>query len=125
MERYELQVLDSYENRTYSNGQAGAVYKQHIPLVNASRPPGEWQSYDVVFTAPRFAAEGTLERPAFMTVFHNGVLIQNHVELRGPTLYIGEPAYEAHADRAPLLLQDHDNPVSYRNIWVREVPPAP
>jgi hypothetical protein len=121
MERYELQVLDSYENRTYSNGQAGAIYKQHIPLVNASRPPGEWQRYDVVFTAPRFAADGALERPAFMTVFHNGVLIQNHVELRGPTLYIGEPSYEPHAEREPLMLQDHDNPVSYRNIWVREI----
>jgi hypothetical protein len=121
MERYELQVLDSYDNRTYSNGQAGAIYKQHIPLVNASRPPGEWQSYDVVFTAPRFGADGALVSPASMTVFHNGVLIQNHVELRGPTSYIGEPPYEAHADRAPLLLQDHGNPVSYRNIWVREI----
>jgi hypothetical protein len=125
MERYELQVLDSFENRTYANGQAGSVYKQHIPLVNASRPPGEWQSYDVVFTAPRFDAEGTLLAPAYMTAFHNGVLIQNHVALRGPTLYIGEPAYEAHADRAPLLLQDHDNPVSYRNIWVREITAVP
>ncbi len=91
MQRYELQVLDSYENRTYSNGQAGAIYKQHIPLVNASRPPGEWQSYDVIFTAPRFDADGALLSRAYMTVFHNGVLIQNHVELRGPTLYIGEP----------------------------------
>ncbi len=125
MERYELQVLDSYENRTYSNGQAGAIYKQHIPLVNASRAPGEWQSYDVVFMAPRFAADGTVLRPAYMTVFHNGVLIQNHVELRGPTLYIGEPAYESHADRVPLLLQDHGNPVSYRNIWVREISGSP
>jgi hypothetical protein len=125
MQRYELQVLDSYENRTYSNGQAGAIYKQHIPLVNASRPPGEWQSYDVIFTAPRFDADGALLSRAYMTVFHNGVLIQNHVELRGPTLYIGEPTYQAHADRAPLLLQDHDNPVSYRNIWVREITTTP
>ncbi len=121
MERYELQVLDSYENRTYSNGQAGAIYKQHIPLVNASRAPGEWQSYDIVFSAPRFGADGGLLRPAYVTVFHNGVLIQNHVELHGPTSYIGHPPYEAHADRAPLLLQDHGNPVSYRNIWVREI----
>ena len=121
MERYEIQILDSYDNRTYSNGQAGAIYKQHIPLVNASRAPGEWQVYDVVFTAPRFAADGTLVSPASMTVFHNGVLIQNHVELRGPTSYIGEPPYEVHADRAPLLLQDHGNAVSYRNIWVREI----
>jgi hypothetical protein len=125
MERYELQVLDSYENRTYANGQAGAIYKQHIPLVNASRRPGEWQSYDVVFTAPRFGADGTLLNPAYMTVFHNGVLIQNHVALRGPTRYIGEPSYEAHADRAALVLQDHGNPVSYRNIWLREISAVP
>jgi hypothetical protein len=125
MERYELQVLDSYDNRTYPNGQAGSIYKQHIPMVNASRGPGEWQSYDVVFTAPRFGADGALVSPASMTVFHNGVLIQNHVELRGPTRYIGEPEYEAHADRLPLLLQDHDNLVSYRNIWVREISGAP
>ena len=123
MGRYELQVLDSYDNRTYSNGQAGAIYKQHIPLVNASRGPGEWQTYDVVFTAPRFGADGALLRPASMTVFHNGVLIQNHAELRGPTRYIGQPAYEAHPGREPLLLQDHGNPVSYRNIWVRELKP--
>jgi hypothetical protein len=125
MQRYELQVLDSYENQTYSNGQAGSIYKQHIPLVNASRPPGDWQSYDVVFMAPRFASDGTLLRPAYMTVFQNGVLIQNHVELEGPTLYIGEPEYEAHADRLPLLLQDHGNPVSYRNIWAREISAGP
>ncbi|MCK5650556.1 MAG: DUF1080 domain-containing protein, partial [Gemmatimonadetes bacterium] len=122
MERYELQVLDSYDNRTYSNGQAGAVYKQHIPMVNASRGPGEWQSYDVVFTAPRFAPEGTLISPAYMTVFHNGVLIQNQVEIHGSMAYIGLPEYEGHADREPLLLQDHNNPVSFRNIWVREIP---
>jgi 3-keto-disaccharide hydrolase len=122
MERYELQVLDSYENRTYSNGQAGSIYKQHIPLVNASRGPGEWQSYDVAFTAPRFAANGELSSPARMTVFHNGVLIQNQVELAGPTEYIGQPQYEAHEDRVPILLQDHGNPVSYRNVWVRELP---
>jgi len=125
MERYEIQILDSYDNRTYSNGQAGAIYKQHIPLVNASRRPGEWQSYDVVFAAPRFGAGGTLLRPAYITAFHNGVLIQDHVELRGPTVYIGEPKYEVHPDRVPLLLQDHGNPVSYRNIWVREIPGGP
>ena len=121
MERYELQVLDSHGNRTYSNGQAGSIYKQHIPLVNASRGPGAWQSYDVVFTAPRFGSEGVLLSPAYMTAFHNGVLIQDHVELRGPTVFIGQPEYEAHPDRVPILLQDHGNPVSYRNIWVREL----
>jgi hypothetical protein len=125
MERYELQILDSYENRTYSNGQAGAIYKQHIPLVNASRAPGVWQSYDVVFIAPRFAPDETLVSPAYMTVFHNGVLIQNHVELQGPMEYIGLPEYEAHGDREPILLQDHSNPVSFRNIWVREISAGP
>jgi hypothetical protein len=125
MERYELQVLDSYENRTYSNGQAGSVYKQHIPLVNASRAPGVWQSYDVVFIAPRFAPDGALVSPAYMTVFHNGVLIQNHVELQGPMVFIGLPEYEPHSDREPILLQDHSNPVSFRNIWVREISVAP
>lgn len=121
MKRYELQVLDSFRNETYVNGQAGSIYKQYPPLVNASRPPGEWQSYDVVFTAPRFSANGTVERPATFTVFHNGVLIQNHVEARGSTVYIGEPRYDPHPPKAPLLLQDHGNPVSYRNIWVREL----
>jgi hypothetical protein len=125
MELYEIQVLDSYENSTYPNGQAGAIYKQHIPMVNASRGPGEWQSYDVIFTAPRFDADGSLSSPAYMTAFHNGVLIQNHAELRGPTEWIGEPEYEAHADRAPILIQDHGNPVSYRNIWVREISGLP
>ena len=117
----KVQILDSYDNRTYSNGQAGSIYKQHIPEVNASRPPGEWQSYDIVFMAPEFSADGTLMRPATMTVLHNGVLIQNHVTLRGPTQYRGEPEYEAHPDKLPLTLQDHGNPVSFRNIWVREL----
>ncbi len=121
MERYEVQVLDSYENQTYVNGQAGAIYKQHAPRVNASRGPGEWQSYDIVFEAPRFRSDGSLESPATFTVFHNGVLIQNHVEVRGTTTNIGTPKYERHAPKAPLALQDHDNPVSYRNIWIREL----
>ncbi|HEY7817349.1 MAG TPA: DUF1080 domain-containing protein, partial [Vicinamibacteria bacterium] len=121
MERYEVQVLDSYENATYVNGQAGAIYKQHAPMVNASRAPGEWQSYDIVFMAPRFRADGTLERSATFTVFHNGVLIQNHVEVKGTTTNIGMATYKAHPSKAPLSLQDHDNPVSYRHIWVREL----
>ena len=121
MERYEVQVLDSYDNATYSNGQAGSIYKQSIPAVNATRAPGEWQSYDIVFMAPRFDAAGNVERPATITVFHNGVLIQNHFELEGPTVIIGEPAYEAHSAKLPLSLQDHRNLVSYRNIWVREL----
>ncbi len=121
MERYEVQVLDSYENSTYVNGQAGSIYKQHAPLVNASRGPGEWQSYDILFTAPRFRSDGSVERAATFTVLHNGVLIQNHVEVKGTTTYIGEPKYEPHPAKAPLALQDHANPVSYRNIWIREL----
>jgi hypothetical protein len=121
MGKYELQVLDSYENETYYNGQAGSIYKQYIPLVNASLGPGQWQTFDIVFTAPRFNELGQLLRPAYFTVFHNGVLIQNHVGLRGPTEYIGIPVYKAHEDKLPLLLQNHNNPVSFRNIWIREL----
>lgn len=119
-ERYEVQILDSFENRTYVNGQAGSVYKQYAPLVNASKPPGEWQAYDIVFEAPRFDAEGRLLRPAYLTLFHNGVLVQNHVEIKGGTTNRGGPVYEAHGD-APLALQDHGDRVSFRNIWVREL----
>ena len=118
--RYEVQVLDSYFNRTYSNGQAGAIYKQHAPLVNASRPPGDWQSYDVIYTAPRFNASGRRIIPARITVLHNGVLIQNNVEVYGTTEYRGLPRNIAHGPDG-IILQDHGNPVSYRNIWVREL----
>ncbi len=119
--RYEVQVLDSYQSRTYSNGQAGSIYKQHIPLVNACRRPGQWQAYDIVFEAPHFNKDGSVRRPAYVTVLHNGVLIQNHVELKGATAYIGAPSYEKHDLAQPLTLQHHGNPVSYRNIWIREL----
>ena len=118
---YEVQVLDSWENETYYNGQAGAVYKQYIPLVNASTPPGTWQTYDIIFTAPRFNTDQTVARPGYLTVIHNGILIQNHVQLKGPTEYIGMPAYRYHESKMPLMLQNHTNPVSYRNIWIREL----
>lgn len=121
MGRYEVQVLDSYESRTYSNGQAASVYKQSVPLVNAMRGPEEWQTYDIIFKAPRFDKNGILTSPATVTVLHNGVVVQNHYTLRGPTEYIGIPQYKAHADKLPIILQDHGNPVSFRNIWVREL----
>lgn len=119
-ERYEVQVLDNYKNKTYSNGQAGSIYKQHIPLVNACKKPGEWQTYDIIFTAPKFNKDGIKVSPAFLTVIHNGILVQNHVEVKGTTEYIGQPKNVAHG-KAPIMLQDHSNPVSYRNIWVREL----
>lgn len=121
---YELQILDSYRNRTYVNGMAGSVYKQYAPLVNACRPPGQWQSYDVVWTAPRFGPDGALAAPARLTAFQNGLLIQDDVALRGETRYIGEPFYRAHGPE-PIKLQAHGDasaPISFRNIWVRELP---
>ncbi|MCL3779661.1 DUF1080 domain-containing protein [Prolixibacteraceae bacterium JC049] len=118
---YEVQILDSYNNKTYSNGQASSVYKQFVPLANACKKPGKWQAYDIIFQAPRFNEDKTLKSPAYITVIHNGVLVQNHVELKGPTLYIGKPEYKYHADKLPIKLQDHGNPVSFRNIWVREL----
>lgn len=121
MSRYELQVLDSYNNPTYSNGQAGSIYKQHIPLVNACRPPGEWQSYDILFSVPQFYQDGSVKSPARITVFQNGILVQNNVEIIGSTRYIGIARYEKHGEKAPLLLQDHGNPVSFRNVWIREL----
>lgn len=117
---YEVQVLDSYDNETYYNGQAGSVYKQSVPLVNASKKPGKWQVYDIVFHAPRFAADGTVEKPATVTVMHNGILVQDHFELKGATTYAGVPRYEKHGDM-PLLLQDHGSKVRYRNLWVRKL----
>jgi hypothetical protein len=120
---YELQVLDSYNNATYVNGQAGAIYKQSAPLVNPNRKPGEWQSYDVIWTAPRFNGDGSLKSPAYATVLFNGVLVQNHFQLTGQTLNTGIPFYKAY-DRAPIKLQahgDHSEPLSFRNIWVREL----
>jgi len=117
---YELQVLDSYGNRTYSNGQAGAIYKQTMPLVNASKGPGEWQTYDIIYKAPVFNDDGIKVSSAYITVLHNNVLIQNHTEIKGTTPYIGLPQNKAHG-KLPLMLQDHSNPVSYRNIWIREL----
>jgi hypothetical protein len=120
---YELQVLDAYENKTYVNGMAGSLYKQAIPLVNPARKPGEWQSYDVVWMAPTFKSDGSLDTPAYATVFFNGVLVENHFELKGQTLYIGKPFYKAYTS-APIKLQAHGDksePISFRNIWVREL----
>ncbi|QWF16589.1 3-keto-disaccharide hydrolase [Lysobacter capsici] len=119
-ELYELQVLDSYDNPTYANGQAASIYKQAIPLVNASRAPGQWQVYDVIWKAPRFSEGGGLASPARMTVLHNGVLVQNDTVLSGKTEYIGAPSYAPHGC-APIYLQDHDSKVSFRNVWVREL----
>ena len=122
MGRYELQVLDSWHNDTYADGQAAALYGQFPPMVNASRPPGEWQAFDIVFRRPRFDAAGKLLRPARVTVLHNGVLVHDAVELTGPTAFQARPPYEAHADRLPFSLQDHGMPVRFRNVWVRELP---
>jgi hypothetical protein len=122
---YEVQVLDSYENDTYPDGQAAAIYGQYPPLVSASRPPGEWQTYDIAFRRPRFRPDGTLSTPARITVIHNGVLVQDGVEPWGPTAWLQALPYTAHADKLPLALQDHGNPVRYRNIWLRELPEQP
>ena len=122
MGMYEVQVLDSYRNKTYPDGQAGAVYGQYPPLVNASRPPGEWQAFDLVFRAPRFDARGGLLRPARMTVWHNGVLVQDNVTLTGPTAHTTRPPYAVHPDKLSLSLQDHGNPMRFRNVWVRPLP---
>jgi hypothetical protein len=117
---YEVQVLDNYNNKTYGNGQSGSIYKQHVPLANACKKPGEWQVYEIYFTAARFNTEGRVIIPAYVTVVHNGVLVQNHVAIWGPTEYIGLPVYKVTA-KGPISLQDHGNLVGFRNIWIREL----
>src|SRR5690606_23575399 len=117
---YEVQVLDNYNNKTYANGQASSIYKQHIPMVNVCRKPGEWQAYDIIFTAPRFNAEGRVLIPAYVTVLHNGVITLNHIAIWGPTEYIGLPVYKS-GEKGPIILQDHGDAVSFRNIWIREL----
>jgi hypothetical protein len=124
MGQYEIQILDSYDNTTYPDGQAGALYGRSAPLVNACRKPGEWQSYDIIFHRPVFDASGNVVKRATFTILHNGVLIQDHLELSGGTLWKSKHSvvpYEAHGDKGPITLQDHGNPVSFRNIWVREL----
>ena len=118
---YEVQVLDSYESKTYTNGQAASIYKQHPPLVNAMKPPSEWEVYDIIYTAPKFDERThAMIEPGYVTVLHNGILVQNHVQLQGNTPYTGPPQWKAHG-KGPLMLQDHSNPVSFRNIWIREL----
>lgn len=124
-ERYEVQVLDSYRSRTYPDGQAAALYGQYPPLVNASRPPGEWQTYDIVFEGPRFDDAGRLLKPARVTVLHNGLVVQHAEELFGPTLHKARPPYTAHPARLPIGLQDHGHAVRFRDVWVRELAPRP
>lgn len=118
---YELQVLDSYNNRTYSNGQAGSIYKQIPPLVNACRKPGEWQTYDIIFTAPRFNKDSSVQSQGRITVLHNGVLVQNNAAIWGATQYIGIATNTWHKEKEPIILQDHGDAVSFRNIWIREL----
>ncbi len=121
MGQYEIQVLDSYQNPTYTNGQAGSIYKQAVPLVNACRKPGEWQSFDIIFTAPKFNADHSLASPAYITVLHNNLVIQNNVAIKGGTVYTGQPVYTDLGSKAPLILQNHGNAVSFRNIWIRRI----
>ena len=118
---YEIQILDSYDNDTYYDGQAAAIYKQHPPMVNACRKPGEWQTYDIIWQAPRFDAKGTVLKPAYVTVLQNGVLVQNHFELEGQTSWDQAPHYAPHAAKLPIGLQFHGNPVRFRNIWIRDI----
>lgn len=122
-DRYEVQILDSYGNKTYFDGMCASIYKQSPPMVNACRKPGEWQTYDIAFTAPRFHRDGAVERPGYITLFHNGVCVLNHFELQGSTAWDKPPIYEKHALKTPIHLQNHGNPVRFRNIWVRELAP--
>lgn len=117
---YEVQVLNSYQNRSYRNGQAGSIYKQSAPLVNATSPMGEWNTYDIIYTAPKFTINGGIDTPAYVTVIHNGIVVQNHTKIQGTTEYIGQPKNPVHG-AGPISLQDHGNPVSFRNIWIREM----
>lgn len=121
MSNYEVQILDSHENVTYFDGQAGSIYKQWPPLVNACRKPGEWQTYDILFEAPRFDGKGKLAKPAYLTLLHNGIVVQNHSELLGGTSWFEAPKYQPHGEKLPLVIQDHGNPVRFRNIWIREL----
>jgi len=124
MGRYELQVLDSFDNLTYYDGQAGAIYKQTPPMANAMRRPGEWNTYDIFWTGPKFKENGSMETPAYITAVHNGVLILNHFQLLGDTPFNRPPQYKAHPPKGPISIQDHGNPVSFRNIWIRELKPV-
>jgi hypothetical protein len=121
MNLYEVQVLDCFENKTYADGMTASIYGQYPPLLNVCRKPGEWQVYDIVFRAPRFDAEKNLVSPAMMTVWHNGIVVQNNAVLTGPTAHKQRPPYAAHAEKLPISLQDHGNPVRFRNIWIREL----
>lgn len=122
--QYEIQVLDAWQNETYVNGMAGSVYKQYVPLVNPSVKPGEWQTYNIIFEAPQFNEEGELTEPGYFTVIWNGVVVQNRVQLKGTTEYIGPPGYTAHGDEV-IMLQDHGDLVSFRNIWIRKLDESP
>lgn len=123
MDRYEIQILDSWKNPTYFDGQCASIYKQVPPMVNASRKPGEWQTYDIIWEVPHFNDDGSVKRPAYATVLHNGVVVQNHSEVLGNTFYDRPPKYEKHPETQPIHLQFHGNPVKFRNIWIREIKP--